>query len=181
MTQTKPRENNERHRAQSKAWAFFLLLVVFGPNLQPITFAENSVKRPIVEEMSPEEKTKMVNQLIDEGDRLTKQKDYNVANATYESIFLIDAGNVEASKRIDQLKKIMVKEGVSETQLVTQVYDVEIDIRVKNYLKQAKDLMKQGKLAQARFNLQKLLLINPLHAEANKLYEQVNKKLERAA
>jgi len=84
-------------------------------------------------------------------------------------------------KRIDRLKKIMIKEGVSETQLVTRVYDAEIDIRVRQYLVQAKDLIQQGKLAQARFNLQKLLLINPLHEEANKLYKQVNQQSEPAA
>ena len=123
----------------------------------------------------------MIQELLAEGDRLTERKDYNLANATYESIFLIEPHHLETSKRIDRLKKIMVKEGVSETQLVTRVYDEEIDMRVRQYLTQAKNLMKQDKLAQARFNLQKLLLINPLHEEANKLYKKVNEQLERAA
>ena len=145
------------------------------------SFAEFADKRPIVEEMSKEEKKTMTEQLLMEGDRLVEKKDYNLANATYESIFLVEPGHVETSKRIDRLKKIMVKEGVSETQLVTRVYDQEIDIRVKRYLKQAKDFVKRDKLGQARFNLQKLLLIDPLHEEANKIYKEVNQKLESSA
>lgn len=163
-----------------KPGLFFMCLcfLYFGYSL---SFAELTERRPVVEEMSKEEKKSMIKQLLAEGDRLVENKDYNSANATYESVFLVEPGNIGTSKRIDRLRKIMVKEGVSETQLVTRVYDQEIDIRVKRYLKQAKDFMKQGKLGQARFNLQKLLLIDPLHDEANKRYKEVNQKLEHAA
>lgn len=164
-------------KPKSKLGLFFVCLyfLFFGYSL---SFAEFAEKRPVVEEMSKEEKKTMTDQLLTEGDRLVENKDYNLANATYESVFLVEPGHIETSKRIDRLKKLMVKEGVSETQLVTRVYDQEIDIRAKRYLRQAKDFMKQSKLGQARFNLQKLLLINPLHEEANKLYKEVNQKLE---
>lgn len=148
---------------------------------RPLAFAADSPKRIVVDEMTEEERKSMIDQLLQEGDRLAEKKDYNQANATYESVFLIDPGYVEASKRIDRLKKIMMKEGVSETQLVTRIYDQEIDMRVKSYLYQAKEFMKENKWAQARFNLQKALLINPLHEETNKLYKQVNEKLKKAA
>lgn len=164
-------------KPKSKLGLFFVCLcfLFFGYSL---SFAELGEKRPVVEEMSKEEKKTMTDQLLTEGDRLVENKDYNLANATYESVFLVEPGHIETSKRIDRLKKLMVKEGVSETQLVTRVYDQEIDIRAKRYLRQAKDFMRQSKLGQARFNLQKLLLINPLHEEANKLYKEVNQKLE---
>ena len=173
--------SNSKGRAPAKAWAFFMSLIVFSLSVHSLVLAEAGSKRPIVEELSEAEKATMIKQLLTEGDRLTERKDYNLANATYESVFLIEPAHVETSKRIDRLKKIMIKEGVSETQLVTRVYDAEIDIRVRQYLVQAKDLIQQGKLAQARFNLQKLLLINPLHEEANKLYKQVNQQSEPAA
>lgn len=180
MTHTNLRINGIETKTQAKAWVFFMLIAVLGPSLPSIMFADVN-KRPVVEELSKEEKVSMMKQLLEEGDRLVERKDYNLANATYESIFLIKPGHVEASKRIDRLKKRMVKEGVSETQLVTRVYDQEIEIRAKQYLNQAKELMKAGKLAQARFNLQKLLLINPLHEEANKLYKKLNQQLEHSA
>ncbi len=181
MTHTNLWINGQKSKTQTKAWVFFVLIVICGPSLHPLTFADMNSKRPVVEELSKEEKVSMMKQLLAEGDRLVERKDYNLANATYESIFLIKPGHIEASKRIDRLKKIMVQEGVSETQLVTRVYDQEIEIRVKQYLNQAKEMMKAGKLAQARFNLQKLLLIDPLHDEAGKLYKKLNQQLEHAA
>ncbi len=181
MTHTKLRINGKQPKTQAKAWVFFVLIAVYGPTLPSLTFADMNSERPVVEELSKEEKVSMMKQLLAEGDRLVERKDYNLANATYESIFLIEPGHIEASKRIDRLKKIMVKEGVSETQLVTRVYDQEIEIRVKRYLNQAKEMMKAGNLAHARFNLQKLLLINPLHEEANKLYKKLNRQLEHSA
>ena len=64
--------------------------------------------------------------------------------------------------------------------MVTRVYDSEIDIRVRTYLKQAKEFIADGKPGQARLALQKLLLINPLHEEAEKLYEKLNQEREAA-
>lgn len=164
-------------KTQAIAWVFFMsALSIF---FFPLNLNSQVEKRPIVEEMSKEDKTEMLKALLAEGDRLAEQKDYNLANATYESVFLIEPGHVETSKRIDRLKKTMVKEGVSETQLVTRVYDEEIGARVRLYLTQAKKLIETGKLAQARFSLQKLLLIDPLHDEANQLYKQVNQNIQK--
>ena len=74
---------------------------------------ETPVKKGLViEEMSPNEKKSMIEELLKEGDKLAEQKEYNQANATYETIFLIQPGNIDASKRIDRLKKKMMKEGV---------------------------------------------------------------------
>ncbi|GEM_PF-5035734 len=177
----KVQTDNQTRKAQAAAWVFFMFvsgLFFFSVN----GFSETTVKKGLViEEMSATEKKSMIQELLSEGDKLVERKDYNQANATYETVFLIQPGNMDASKRIDHLKKIMMKEGVSETQLVTRIYDQEIDVRVGQYLSRAKEFIKQGKLAQARFNLQKLLLINPLHVEANKLYKRVNEQLKQAA
>ena len=127
--------------------------------------------------MSKEEKRSMVDELFAEGDKHFDQKNYNLANAAYESVFLLDPDNVKASQKIDHLKKQMLLEGKSETQLVTRVYDSEIDLRVREYMKEAKVFIKEGKLGRARFTLQKLLLLDPLHEEAQKLYDQVAHKL----
>ena len=171
----------QRYKAQAKPWVFFVLSLIWGLSFNSHAFAEKPSKRPIVEELSKEEKETMIKQLLEEGDRFAQQKEYNLANASYESVFVIIPDHVEASKRIDQLKKVMMKEGVSETQLVTRIYDEEIEMRVKHYMTDAKEFMKRGKYAQARFNLQKLLLISPLDEEASKLYKEVNQRLDQAA
>ena len=135
----------------------------------------------VAEELNPKEKQSMADQLLVEGDRYMEAKNYDLANATYESVFLLDPNHREASKRIDRLKKQMKKEGKSEAGLVTRVYDAEIDMRVRQYLKEAKESMANHKWGKARFTLQKLLLINPLNEEARKLYAEVNQKSERQA
>ena len=130
-------------------------------------------KAVATEELSAGDKKLMVKQLLSEGDQYAEGKNYNLANASYESVFLLEPNNIEASQRIDRLKKRMFKEGKSETELVTRVYDQEIEERTNIYLKQAKEFIAQNKRAQAQFVLHKLLLINPLHDEANKLYKSL--------
>ena len=48
-------------------------------------------------------------------------------------------------------------------------------------IKQAKEFLADGKRNQARFTLQKLLLVNPLHQEANKLYKSLKEKTPDAS
>ena len=179
-TDGKPQPEREPKQAQEQSWAFLLsfALVVFASLWGPIMLIAETSSSPVVtEEMSKDEKRSVVQELLAEGDEYFNQKNYNLANATYESVFLLEPDNLEASQRIDRLKKQMLREGKSETQLVTRIYDSEIDLRVHEYLKQVKELVKEGKLGRARFTLQKLLLLDPLHEEAQKLYDEVNRKL----
>ena len=167
-------------KAQAKAWAFlwlFPVAIFFVIGECGTVFSAPQANPVITEELSKEEKQTIVKQLLEEGDQYVERKDYNLANASYESVFLLEPNNLEASKRIDRLKKRMLGEGRSETELVTRVYDAEIEQRAQQYLEHAKQFMAQQKWGQARFTLQKLLLISPLHEEANKLYKGLNKKL----
>ena len=170
-------------KAQAQAWAFLsvvwdsIFLVVCE---SMIMSAATSSASPVIEELDREEKQMMISQLLEEGDRYLKEKNYNLANASYESVFLLEANHLEASQRIDRLKKRMVQEGKSETELVTRVYDAEIEGRVQVYLKEAKQLISEQKLNQARFTLQKLLLVNPLNEEARKLYDDLGQSEQDA-
>lgn len=166
-------------RIQAYTWIFLWAMAIRCPVLlcEVSDSARNaSSKRQIVEEMDRETKKNLMGELMMDGDRYLREKNYNLANASYESVFLLDPSNVEASNRIDRLKRHMVKEGRSETELVARIYDSEIDIRVREYLKQAKQLLEEEKWSQARFALQKLLLLNPLHEEAQKLYKSLEQR-----
>jgi len=169
----------KQKKAQVLAWAFFSVIAMSSALLflNTVAFGDPpSLKATRPDEMSAAERKTLIQQLLEDGDRYTREKNYNIANATYESVFLLDADNIEASKRIDRLKKHMAKEGKSETDLVGRIYDAEIDMRVREYLKEAKGLVQQKKINQARFKLKKLLLLNPLHEEAKKLYDQLELK-----
>ena len=179
-------KSNEQHQAGSKvreveqrARIFLLWIalgIIFAVGRVPMLTASPSERISANNDLSKEEKKSMMQQLFAEGDAHAQAKNYNLANAAYESIFLLDPNNVEASQRIDRLKKHMLKEGKSETDIVTHVYDEEIELRTRAYLEQAKQLLADGKRSQARFALQKLLLINPLHEEANKLYKNLKEQ-----
>ena len=171
----------EQTTTQARAWVFLWLvwIMVQHLNLGNVLFASlPPSSSTIAEDLNSDEKREMITQLLAEGDKQMAARNYNMANAHYESVFLLDPAHIEASRRIDRLKKRMVKEGHQETELVARVYDSELDERVRQYLTEAKQLLKEQKLAQARFKLQKLLLLNPLHGEANKLYREVNRKLD---
>ena len=122
----------------------------------------------------------MIDDLLKQGDDYFKEKNYNLANASYESVFLLDPEHLGASKRIDVLKKQLLKEGKSETDLIGRVYDSEIEIRVSSYLKQAHEFIDSRKWAQARLAVQKALLMSPLNEEAKKLYHKIGEQLEPA-
>ena len=130
----------------------------------------------VLEELSPEEKREMITAFLKEGDQYFDAKDYDHANAAYERVFVLDPNHAGASRRIDRLKKQMLAEGKSETELVTRVYDAEIEARVHYYWTKAQTLVKEKKLGQARFTLEKILLLNPLHEEAQKLYKDLKSK-----
>ena len=166
---------------QARAWVIFWLVWIIAQHLNlgnVLVASPPPSSSTIAEDLNSDEKREMIKQLLVEGDRQMAAKNYNMANAHFESVFLLDPAHVVASRRIDRLKKQMVKEGHQETELVARVYDSEMDERVRQYLMEAKQLLKGQKLAQARFKLQKLLLLNPLHGEANKLYHEVNRKLD---
>jgi hypothetical protein len=173
---SKSKAGNEKNPS---ARLVFLCLALAGLHLIDMNSFANAATHPkVTEELSDSEKQSMIRELLAEGDRYADEKNYNLANAAYESIFLLDHEHEGASERIDRLKKRMLKEGKSETDLVTRVYDSEIDMRVRTYLKQAKEFMETGRVGQSRLALQKLLLINPLHEEAEKLYKKLNEETE---
>ena len=168
-------------KTQAPAWVFLCLVttgsfLIAGP-ARPLESNPPS-SSTIKDELTTEERKKMIDQLLVEGDQHLAAKNYNIANATYESIFLLEPNNTTASKRIDRLKKELLGEGRSETELITRVYDSEVEERVREYLERAKRLIAEQKWGQARFTLQKLLLLNPLHEEASKLYKEINQKAQ---
>lgn len=122
--------------------------------------------------MEDEEKREEIKRLLREGDRFKEMMKYNLANAAYEEVFLLDPDNVKASKRIDVLKKKMLREGRYETELVTSVYGEEIEARVRAYWERVEELVAQKRWGQARFTLEKLLLLDPLHKEGRELSER---------
>lgn len=188
MTKLK-RDNqvNGKINAHAKAWVFLCLAFLLLSTLPVMVLAktesgigsEDEGSKPgagkLIEEMSKGEKHKLAQDLIKDADRYVEEKNYDQANAVYEQVFQLEPDNVTASQKIDALKKVMVKEGKTETGLLKSVYDDEADLRVKKYWDDVKRFTEERKPAQARFALQKILLIDPFNAEASKRYQEIQK------
>ncbi len=156
-------------------WGSFMMTCALVP---PAYAADsNQESRELREELSSEARQARIAKLLSDGDLYAEFKNYNLAAETYEEVFLLDSKNVEASKRIDILKERMLREGKKETGIVGGVYDVEITARVETYWKQVQEMIQKKEWGSARFTLEKLLLLNPVHEQASALY----KKLKQAA
>jgi len=137
---------------------------------------EQQMDVKVLEELSPEEEREMIESFLNEGNEFFKVKEYDKANAAYERVFVLDPENIKASGRIDRLKKQMMAEGRSETELVTHVYDAEIEARSHYYWNKSQNLVREKKWGEARFTLEKILLLDPMNKEAEKLYKEVKAK-----
>ena len=157
-------------------YVVFCALMVWGGDWG-LVFADAS-SPTVLEELSPEEKQTMIQELLREGDQYRIQKSYNLANAAYEEVFTLEPNHPIASRRIDELKKQMLREGKHETQIVEGMYGGEINMRTQQYRAQADAFLKEGKLGQARLTLQKLLLLDPLDDQAQKKYQELSRTLE---
>ena len=151
-------------------------LAVFHPLASLSASFESETSRKLAEEYTEEEKKRYTVELLALGDELFENKNYEYAMAAYEQVFLFDPDNVKASAKLDQLKKQMGREKRDETGIVKEVYDEEARERARTFWNQAMDYLKQEKYAQARFTLEKILLLDPENQEAQKLYEDLKKK-----
>lgn len=149
-------------------------LTVSSLILFPTKLKANPEKiREIEAEFSKEEKNRQVKDLIMLGDQLKENKDYTRALEAYEHVFALDPENVRASAKIDLLKKEAEKENRSEAGVVGAVYEAEVQDKVHQYMKETKAYLEAEKMGQARLTLQKILLLDPFHKEAQELLNQL--------
>lgn len=143
--------------------------------------AKEGEAHKLAEEYTQKEKTKYVKELLELGDQQFDQKNYDQALAAYEQVFSMDPENKKASAKLDILKKQMMKEGKDETGVVKEIYDEEAKERIRGYWADVQAYLKNKKYGQARFTLEKILLLDPFNQEASSLYEKLKAKPGEAA
>lgn len=129
----------------------------------------------LADEYTKEERQKHVSELLALGDQLFDEKNYTYALAAYEEVFLLDPDNPKASARIDRLKKQASRDGKDEIGIVRGVYEEQAKERVRKYWLEAREYLKEKKYGQARFAVEKILLLDPESKEAIALYEDLKK------
>ena len=153
---------------------FLMITALFSTTLRlsPKAYAQEK----LIEDYSAEEKKQKVKELLTLGDELFDQKIYDQALEAYEEVFTLDPKNRKASAKIDLLKEQMMKEGKDEAGVVNAVYEEEENERTKKYWAETRDYLKEHRYGQARFSLEKILLLDPFNEEAKDLYEKLKAK-----
>lgn len=133
-----------------------------------------------VEEMGGGEKDAQVKTWLERSQALFARKQYDLALLAAEKVFIYDEDSRDASELIDKIKGQALKEGKADTLFLNKMYEQEISDRLGHYRNQAEGLVESGHYGQARFALEKILLLEPDDPQALKLYRTVLEKREGA-
>lgn len=127
------------------------------------------VAPPLPEETSSLQRRLHTKTLLERSRSLLEQGELEEALRNAEEVFRYDAGNTEASHLIDNIRERAKKEAREEQLFLEQLYQEEIDARIKRYLEEAKYSMDRKKWGPARLALEKVLLLEPTHREGKQL------------
>lgn len=128
------------------------------------------------EDSSEDSNQSEVKNWLERGRTLLHQNQYDLALFAAEKVFLYDANNHEASLLIDDIKEAAIKNGKAETLFLSKMYQEEIGERVKKYRGEAEAFLDQNKDEQAKFTIQKILMLEPEDPEALSLFRRLQKK-----
>ena len=130
------------------------------------------VSRSEAETLNDANRTEVKNWL-ERSRTLLRQRQYDLALFAAEKVFVYEPNNREASFLIDDIKDEAIKNGKSESLFLSKMYQEEIGERVKKYRLEAEAFVNENKNDQARFTLQKILLLEPEDPEALKLMRKI--------
>lgn len=126
-----------------------------------------------IEEMDSGERQSEIKTWLERSRALFAQNQYDLALFAAEKVFLYDGGNNAASELIDQIKAKALKEGKAETLFIHKMYKEEIADRMREYRQQAEGLAAKGQFGQAKFMVEKVLLLEPEDPQALALYQKI--------
>ena len=134
-----------------------------------------------VEEMSERERLDALKTSEERAQELFRAGHYAEASDAAQHIFLYDPNSPKASKILDGVSRAARKEAKREENSLSGVYKDELSGRVDAYRQEARRAMDEDQWGRARFAIEKLLILAPSDAEANRLYAVINAKLEKKA
>lgn len=126
-----------------------------------------------VEEMNSDERGSEIKTWLERSNALLACKEYDLALFAAEKVFIFDAENRQASELIDRIKDRAIKEGKADVLFLGKMYKEEITERLSLYRDQARALARDGHFGQARFTVEKILLLEPEDPQALSLYQNI--------
>jgi Tfp pilus assembly protein PilF len=132
-----------------------------------------------IEEMSADDKSDEIKTWLERSRSLFEANQYDLALFAAEKVFLYDADNSTASELIDRIKAKALKEGKADSLFVHKMYKEEIADRLEQSRVQAEELVNQGKLGQAQFTAEKVLMLEPEDPKALAILQKIYSQMER--
>lgn len=126
-----------------------------------------------VEEMDSDDRSSEIKTWLERSNALLARKEYDLALFAAEKVFIFDAENRQASELIDRIKERAIKEGKADVLFLGKMYKEEIAERLSLYRDRARELARDGHFGQARFTVEKILLLEPEDPQALSLYQNV--------
>ncbi len=137
------------------------------------TMTEKSIPEltKIPEELDSQEKSLAVKTWLERGQGFLQMNRFDEALQAAEQVFLLDPGNLEASRLVDEIKKNAREQGKEESVFVQSLYQEEIDRRIERYKEQASAALESHHYASARLAVEKLLVLDPKNRDGQRLLQ----------
>lgn len=132
-------------------------------------------------DMTQREKQDAIQTLNERAEEYLRSGKYAEAAEMAQEVFQYEPGNSRASKMMDKITDAEGKEAEREDGLLRGVYRDEMTERMEVYRREARRAMDNERYGQARFAIEKMLLLEPNDPEANRLYTTVMNQLEKKA
>ena len=132
------------------------------------------------EELTGDQQSSEVQAWLERSRSLLQIQEYDEALTAAEKVFSYDAENLEASRLIDEIRKIAMKDGQAEVLVRNKMAREESNERVGAYLIQARKAIQAGRVGEARLTLNKILLLEPENREALEMRSQLESKSKAA-
>ncbi len=132
-------------------------------------------------EITGREKQDAIQTLNERAEEYLRNGKFAEASETAQEVFQYEPGNARASKLIDKITDAQGKEAEREGGLLREMYRDEMTGRMDTYRREARRAIDEKRYGQARFALEKMLLLEPNDPEANRLYSSVLNQLEKKA
>ena len=127
------------------------------------------------EDLLPKEKKLQIKTWLERSQTYLQINQFDEALLAAEKVFRLDPENREASRLIDQIKEEARKQGKDESLFLQDLYQEEIQTRIRHYQEQAESWLKAGKPGAARLALEKILIFDPNNSRARRLLASLEK------
>jgi hypothetical protein len=134
------------------------------------TLAEKSVPgEALPEELGAEEKALAVKTWLERSQGFLQVNRLEEALQAAEQVFLLDPGNLEASRLVDEIKNRSREQGKEDSAFLQSLYQEEVERRIMRYTEEAQTSLDSRRFASARLAIEKILLLDPENREGERL------------